>query len=280
MSFKAANEILRQFPMCGPPRSSGSGWSKWSTVQQCPHKYWLRYVCKLDTDRQSAALETGQYVHGFLAAYYETRREGANHQDACIYVEKLIDACRHAGGDPELLVETERLVAGYLANYEDDYLIPLATEYTAIDTIARYTCRYDLIARIDNQMVRPGTYIVEHKTAVRFDATTLEGWDLDGEVLGQISVWRAAKLDSVFGELQGVCLNVIGKQSQQRFHRTFVARDAIPYGAHRKEISWCQDLVARCTRVRRWPRYFASCISRWGFCDYYNRCQAELATER
>lgn len=121
----------------------------------------------------------------------------------------------------------------------------------------------------------PGTYVVEHKTAGRFDDATLDGWRNDGEVLGQITLWKRLDLDAIFGPLRGVMVNIIGKQKIQQFHRTVVSVQSWQSEQHTEDLRHWQGLKQLMISNGIFPRSRANCIGRYGKCVQWSHCSGD-----
>jgi hypothetical protein len=173
----------------------------------------------------------------------------------------------------EIVAEAWRVYQAYTANYEErEYLTPLAIEHSAASTT--YSCRYDMIARVDVDVmgIPKGVFVVEAKTTSRFDGPSLDGWRNDGEVLGQMLLWKDLGLDRKFGELAGVIINLLGKQKIPQFRRIILPVQAWQINAHRHEIGQWQGLEGLYRASGIWPRARQSCVSRYGMCELFSHC--------
>lgn len=267
----ALDEIFAEIGVPRPGGPSGRGWSSRQVFQSCPHKYRRRY---LDGVRSapSAALEIGALFHQLVALHYLTHA-GEAWPDK-IPLDMLREKLLARGVSAEAVMEAYRLFESYAHRYEDDYLTPLAVEELCLDPRGS-SCRFDLIAKVGaNALFIPeGIWIVEHKTAGRLDATTLDGWRNDGEVLGQMTLWRAMNLDALYGPLQGVIVNIVSKARVVQFHRTLipVPSDAKLAG-HARDLAVFSSFEEVCRATGVWPRSRAACVTRYGFCDLYDEC--------
>lgn len=277
---KVCQEIFDSFrvPRLGG-QSSGRGWSAISTFQKCPYLYRLKY---LDNKRpflvrtESPALAVGTLLHTFLALYY-TRMINPTYP----ITPQLMADRLHAKANPKLVEEGWRLFRAYAVYYQHDNLLPLAVEYDLKDPRNGDSCRYDLIVfapedepgsgtRRDGLL--PGTYEVEHKSASRFDHATLNGWPNDGEVIGQIALWDRLHLDKRFGPLVGAIVNIVGKQKEPQFHRTVVSRADWLTQQHNADLRAWNARIDLARASGDWPRARASCVHRYGTCDFFDHC--------
>jgi len=118
----------------------------------------------------------------------------------------------------------------------------------------------------------PGTYVFEHKTAGRFDMDTIDGWANDGEILGEIALWKRLGLDKRFGELRGVVVNIIGKQKEPKFHRTIVAPSSLQLASHLDDLRRWDGLIQLSRSTNNFPHARSNCIGRYGRCDHWDHC--------
>ncbi len=249
---------------------SGRGWSRYGTLQKCPQAFEYSYVKEGTSDGNPPAhFQIGSGLHFLLAVLYYPEIDGK----AVVWQVKAFIESENV--DPHVVKDVNRLFEAYFDNYRtDDYLIPLAVEVRAEDPETTDSCRFDLIARIDDPPPGqfPGVYNVEHKTAQRFDTNTLTSWDIDGEVLGQMAIYRAAGLDTRYGELQGTCVNIIGKQKEPQFERTFVGVVEKQINRHRKDLAVWREAEHRYMKDGYYPRATRNCVDRWGRCGYWDHC--------
>lgn len=276
-NFRSASdgieEICKEWKLPILADSSGRGWSKFSTLQRCPYLYELLHIRKEKPSSTSMALDVGSIYHALHAVDVLAL---LRLKPTSMSVE-LKDKLLVKGVNPQAIYEAWRLYEAYRAKYEDDYLIPLAVEESAKDPRTGFTCRYDLIARIDDPPhgYLKGTYVVERKTSAKFDMATLDAWDLDGEVLGQIAIYERAKLARRFGKLKGLIVDIVGKQQTPQFHRTFVAISSVQTRRHLKDLVIWSGLEQRFKRTGYFPRSLAGCVNRYGTCSFFDRCRIE-----
>jgi len=255
--------------------SSGRGWSAFSTFQRCPYLFRRRYIDQTPPmiSVEPPARAIGTLIHTFLALHYTGMIDPtwANLTPDIMY-ERV-----RAIANPELVAEAWRVFNGYRLYYQYETVTPLAIEYDLRDPRTGESCRYDMIAYYPEELpgFLPGTYIVEHKSAARFDRDTLDGWANDGEILGQVSLWKRLKLDLRFGELRGVIVNILGKQPKElQFHRTVVAPTSWQVDEHLEDLKRWEGLIQLARSTGSFPRARSGCIGRWGRCDYWEDCVA------
>jgi hypothetical protein len=280
---KVEDVLIEIFKNAGLERlggiSTGHGWSMYSQFMRCPLSFKKRYLQKqsdlalpvMRTERASLAI--GTLVHTFLAVYYQR----------CIVPDypltpNMIRDQAKARANPEIVDESWRVFYAYAMHYQYEEIQPLAVEYGLRDPRNGESCRYDLIAffpqAIDGRLA--GTYLLEHKTSGRFDEDTLDGWGNDGEVLGEIMLWKRLGLDRRFGTLRGVIINILGKQKEPKFHRTIVSPDSFLIEQHTNDLKKWEARIQMAIASDDFPRSRANCINRWGRCNYYSECRGDF----
>jgi len=251
--------------------SSGKGWSMFTTYQRCPYLYQMKYVKERKPAIlvESPSLAIGTLVHVFLASYYA--RMAA--PDYPLSPEDLHDRIK-AKANPTFVDEAWRVFSAYRVYYSIESILPIAIEYDLRDPRTGESCRYDLVAFFKESIAGrpPGTYVIEHKTASRFDADTLDGWVVDGEVLGQVALWKRLGLDLRFGKLQGVIVNLLGKHKQPQFHRTLVAPESWQIDSHLDDLKRWDGLIQLSKSTSSFPRARTGCIGRYGRCSWFDHC--------
>jgi len=221
------------------------------------------------------ALAVGSLTHVYLAIHYQRMIEPSYP----LSPEDVNQRMRELGCNPEAFTEAWRLFTGYRLYYRDDALQPLAIEHDLKDPRTGDSCRYDLIAFLPEERpgMLPGSYIVESKTAARFDQNTLEGWINDGEVLGQVDLWDRLHLDRRFGPLRGVIMNILGKQKVAEYHRTVVSPTVWQIDQHRSDLQRWKGLIQLAKSMDSFPRARNGCIGRYGRCSNWNECAGDGA---
>lgn len=261
-------EIFAHFKMERLGGASGRGWSSHSTFQRCPYLYKLTY---LDGQRSvaSKALTVGSAFHTFLALHYMWMRDENLQLTPFVARDMLIAHDADAGA----INEAFRLYEAYADRHQNDYLDPLAVELWAQDADGN-SCRFDLIARVHAAQpgIMPGVYIVEHKTCARFTADVLDGWRNDGEILGQIMIWKRAKLDRKYGKLRGTIVNIVGKQKIPQFHRTIVPAQRWHVQQHMEDLKMWSALQQMYAATGVWPKARANCATKYGLCSFFDHC--------
>lgn len=256
-------------------RSTGSGWSSVSSFQKCPYYWFRRYLKPLVVENfgvssEIVPLAIGSLVHTYLALYYQ-RMIVPNYP---LTPEMVNQRVREWGCDPKIFEESWRLFTGYRLFYKLEVIQPLAVEFDLRDPRTNDSCRYDVIVYFPEERpgLLPGTYVLEHKTAARFDANTLEGWHGDGEVLGQVLHWERLGLHRRFGPLRGVIVNLLGKQKVAEFHRTIVAPTSFTVETHRRDLRNWNARIDHAKAIGDFPRSRNNCIRGYSRCDLWTHC--------
>lgn len=275
-TYPFVDEVLAElFAKAGVPRlggvSSGRGWSSVSTFQRCPHAWNLKYrqQKKPWILIESPSLAIGSLIHTFLAAHYQQIIDAAYP----LSPDDIYEVTRRFA-DPTFVEEAWRVFVAYRLYYQIEVIQPLAVEYDLKDPRTGESCRFDLIAYFPETVADrlAGTWIIEHKSTSRFDGDTLEGWGNDGEVIGQVALWKRLGLDLRFGKLQGVIVNLLGKHKVPQFVRTLVAPESWQIEAHRDDLKKWEALIQLSASTNSFPRARSGCINRYGRCSYFDEC--------
>lgn len=258
-------------------RSTGSGWSNVSLFQKCPQAWKLRYLTPTEQNNFGIVVEDinraiGSVVHTYLAVYYQ-RMIVPGYP---LMPEEINTRLREWGCNPKIFEESWRLFVAYALYYKHEEIMPLAVELDLRDPRTNDSCRYDLVAFFpkDRPGMLSGTYALEHKTAAKFDANTLEGWHGDGEVLGQVLHWERLHLDRRFGPLRGVMVNLIGKHKEPQFHRTIVAPTGFTIEQHRTDLRNWNGKIQLAKAINDFPRSRNNCIRGFMRCEHWDFCNS------
>lgn len=257
--------------------STGRGWTNFSVFQRCPYAWKRKYVDNVAPFiiADIPGLSIGTLVHTFLALHYANMMPDSLYK--ALTPEIMFERLR-AQANPELVGEGWRLFKAYRLYYQFEELnrtfTPLAIEYDLRNPRTNESTRYDLVAFVEHERpgLLPGTYIVEHKTAQRFDSDTLEGWANDGEILGEVALWKLLGLDNRFGPLKGVIVNIIGKQKEPKFHRTVVAPSSWQVGQHLEDLKRWEGMIGLAQSTGVFPRARAGCLTKYGRCSEWDHC--------
>jgi intein/homing endonuclease len=131
---------------------------------------------------------------------------------------------------------------------------------------------YDITVPRAHNFVSNG--IITHNTASRFTADLLEGWHNDGEILGQIMVWKQAKLDKKYGKLRGTIVNIVGKQKIPQFQRVIVPAQRWHVSGHDEDLKVWAALQEMYRATNTWPKARNNCVHRYGLCQLFQHCSS------
>jgi hypothetical protein len=273
----ALDKICRELGLKSRPGgASGYGWSTRSLLLACPYKYKRLYIeAPKHRDGPAAlALETGGLVHQLLAFYYMEMLPDRGGLKAPVDYEWMKGRLLDEKVSAEVVMESYRLFDAYRMRYLDnDYLRPLDVEIAAEDADGN-TCRYDAIVEVlpNETGVAPGTYLCEHKTCARFDFATLESWRNDGQIVGQLLIYKKARLKKKYGDLSGIIVNLISKTKVPDFRRIVVAPLSWQMKGHAKDMKVWDALAEIFRATGYYPRNRYSCRGPYGLCPLFETC--------
>lgn len=288
--YLSAEAALAQiFDNAGVPRLGGAsgerGWSSVSTFQKCRYLWKQRYIVSkrglIDKVPKHPPLEIGTIIHAFLSVHYALMIDSAYP----LMPQFMYDEMSRLLVTPEHLVEGWRVFQAYLFYWRKDIWEPKAIEHLMVDPKTGQSCRADLLMYLPKPMpgLPVGTYIWDHKSAARFDKATLDGWKNDGEIIGLQDIYERIKMEKRFGPLQGLVVNILGKQKAPNFHRAYVNPSRGLVRDHRKTLKIFSAEIETAVATGSFPRSRAACIGRHGFlCDEYDACtlsQMDAAAE-
>jgi len=267
------------FDEAGVPRLGGAsgarGWSSISTFQKCPYLWKRRYLDSrrglLDKSPKPPALEIGTLVHTFVAIGLSGKID-VNYP---LIQTRVRDELLARLVNPEHVAEAWRVTSGYWAYYQRDEWQPLAVEHLLVDPKTKQSCRIDSIMWLEKPIpgCAAGTWLFDLKTAARFDQATKEGWFNDGEIIGLFDLYERTKAHKRFGPLQGIVVDIAGKQKDLLFHRTYVHPSRALVKDHRKSLQVWSAAIDTATAIGSFPRARAACVGRYGYlCDEFEHC--------
>jgi len=309
---------LLNLPVIGGP--SGTGFSFYSEALRCPTRFKAtRATAPSGASRSDEALDIGIYFHVFLGLQYASAINKCRYynrglvradvwrpnddksepcsvpKDASERLQKNLiwlaqapeSALKKYGIDlprrPSLncILEAKRLVEAHELQYDsDEDITPLAVEWWAKHPDIDYTCRYDLIARVnENDLLarqyglKPGDVIApEHKTAGWLSERVTEGWFLDGEILGQIMCWGPSGCEARFGPLAAVVVNIVTKERTPKTLRVVVPPHFPTVANHYRWMEMMQGQMAIWRATGVYPQNVTAC---WDFgrkCAQWDHC--------
>lgn len=276
--------IDKAFKVLGLPASAGGGPTQygWHVVAdwlRCPLRAHLRYDRRVLASQESVALQVGSLVHALLAVQYYPGLSSPGH-------DTILHEVEAAGAEPAVVSEALRLIHGYndRVGLHGDAITNLgevlATEVevtvpsNADSTRDVYTARLDLVlrAKASGRII-----ILDHKTTAARTADVVDGWALNGGLLG--GVWAANKslaFRRQFAVPRGqtisdLAVNLIVKTKTPQY-------ELFQYVVTRGMLAEFSRVLASATQLKRtyawsrmYPRTF-SCIGRFGRCEYWDYC--------
>jgi hypothetical protein len=182
-----------------------------------------------------------------------------------------------------LILEAERLFDAHTSYYDhgEEDVTPLALEWYAAYPQVNYTCRYDMIGRLGpmDPLVRTRQFeagaivAYEAKTAAWLSENVLEGWDLDGEILGEFLCWEPSGCADRFGDLAAVVIDVVTKGKTPKCQRLILPPERhAAVTAYIESLRYEQAQIALWRAAHFYPRRVSNCIDRWGKCSEWDRC--------
>lgn len=258
--------------------ASLDGWSKLADFQRCPYRYWLIHEQPKTDDLVSVgakpvALELGSLFHAMLALHYMPASYGPYPTPYA-----LAERVASFGATVETVDEAKRLYNAYFCHYgnaADEKFTPLGVEVPC-GLSEVHTSRLDLVASIGG-----ATWIVEHKTASRETRDVLEGWWLDGEIIGEVLAYRISNFTDKYGPLAGVLVNITIKTKEPKFRRVEVVVTDDQLERYARDVDWWRKhrRQMRLDPNGYWPRKLQGCIGRYDTCTFWDHCRDANATD-
>lgn len=277
VSVEVAAKVL--FEQAGLPYLGGSsgsyGWSSVSTFQKCPYLWKKTYGARdaaLGGDL-SEALEVGSITHIFLAIHYSQWIDPT-------YPLTPEDARRYfaaAGVTPLFVDKAWTLFESYRIWHQEEsaWMIPLAVEELAVDPRTGFSCRWDLVFKVEVAQpgILPGVYICNHKSAADNSFVTREQWKNDGQILGEINLYNALGYHRRFGPLRGACVNLLIKTQNPQFIRAWVMPPPAILRDHAKSLLYTTGQMRMAEATNCYPRMRAACVTRYRtLCEFHEHC--------
>lgn len=268
------------FEAAGLPYLGGSsgtrGWSSISAFQRCPYLWRAQHSggkTLLGDAPGPEALEIGTLVHILLAVHYSQLIDPLYPLDP----EAVRRFLQLVPVTPGFLEQAWQLFEGYRLWWGDEssWLTPLAVEEQVTDPRTGFSCRWDLVFRVNTpyETLLPGVYVTNHKTAGNAGAVTRDQWQNDGQILGEIDLYERLNYHKRWGQLRGACINLIIKTLSPQYLRSYVYPAKGILRDHRKSLAiWSAQMeMAKAADV--YPRARAACITKFhGFCELFKHC--------
>lgn len=302
---QAVDKIFEMWgwPLLGGP--SGRGWSYYSTAGRCAQLFKKSFDVAPEalTRRVHApALQIGALFHVLEALFYggglgdsyvlpergglitesiklpgRRRRWRVPPTAADDLLAALKALCDSDEPSPDLSVvlEAERIFDTHTNWWGDrEDVTPLGVEIFARHPQIGYTCRYDLIGRVGNNdpALPPGVVVFEKKSAKWIDEKFLEGWSLDGEILGQIMCWEPSGMAELFGPLSALVVDVVSKGKTPDCRRIVLPKTLPAVQQHERWVRWLEAEIHTWRAIGVYPQRLMNCWTRYGRCEEFENC--------
>lgn len=245
-----------------------------TSVQSCGRFTDFRFNHNLvSKDGKSVNLEMGSIVHKFLEVYYRAQMQGLSRIQA--QGQAYIAATEYANDPTEVrnCTDEDKQLAlltceQYVEFYKNDHWIPLAVEetkgkifYEDDEIRILWKAKFDWITDTNQ-----GVYPVDHKTMKQRRDTR----GLNNQFKGQCITLGT----------RGVFINKIGFQKtlepKEKFTRPLLNYTYDSLLEFQSEIVpyWCKIFLMY-QESGHWPPNYTHCENKWGFCEYYEVCEAD-----
>ncbi len=291
------------WPLLGGP--SGRGWSYFSVAGRCGQLFKKLHDVepgRLTEKIHGEPLQIGALFHTLEALYYGAglgeayvlpERGGLVSEEIKLagrrkrfqvpataaddFLNELKALCDSDKPSPpaSIIQQAERcfdIHTNWWGDRED--VTPLGVEVFARHPKTGYTCRYDLIARVgkNDPELPEGVIAFEKKTAKWIDEKYLEGWNLDGEVLGQIMCWESSGMAEMFGPLAALVVDVVSKGKTPDCRRVVLPPTLHAVQNHEKWVRWTEAEIHQWRALGAYPQRFGNCWGRYGRCEEFDNC--------
>ena len=258
---QASTELAKEWGFYAE-RPKMRGWTSYNKFLACPRMF------KLAKDKVDVGVklrfEMGIAIHFLL----ECKRRGKS-------LEIVKDALLDKETDAAIVLEAFKIASAYCIRYANEPFEVVAIEEWLIDPVLEYCSRIDLgvrVTRFDPFFPTEGFWILDYKSTSRFDDTNKTKWKHDGELLGLAHCYIAS--GQPYGPLQGVVVDLIGKQKAPKFLRIPVLVRESDLTDWRQAIVRVKDKISLLDNTAQtcWEKNNAACVGRYGPCDYYDIC--------
>jgi len=260
--------------------ASPRGWSRLSTVLQCPQKFAYRYLLPEEqgggkTGGNSPALIKGSIIHLGLAHYYrrmQAQQEGTPIDEWLEPNDAMRMLCLKEGDMwMEHLKDCIECVDAYIDHWQHDGFKVVAVEemiYTHIDDHL-VTGRVDLAIEDSAGKV----FFVDHKTTGRINAAQKKYYSISGQLIGYEYMGR-----QVFGErFGGMILNQVQHKPPHKFLRLNLPPAPEMLLRFPQVVKDAEATIKRLEGrpVDQYPMAMneLTCFHRYGSCAYLEKCK-------
>jgi len=287
----------------GGPSSRGSTF--WGRVLHCGFEHFLANRLGWTSELPSDPLDTGLIWHFALETYYRNARawqlacraedpdldprdphfHSGHDADSQLLAYRAIKPFQTEPGYDSIYDKIVQMLDAYFRRWSDMWEI-LGVELTLSSSGVygfEWSNKLDLLV-IDHRMHDPVLRIVEHKSAYRLDTFVLEGYTQDLQVMGQVWLFHGSDCGSLPKVLSEHAYGTIPPFFGSFVNITSKARqpgcDRIPVNPSIPSLrAWEHSMQVNTTLLdfyeqHNYPKNYASCVRRYGFCEFFNLCRA------
>jgi len=262
--------------------ASPRGWSRLSTVLQCPQKYAYTYLLSEEEGGgkgggNSPALIKGSLIHTGLAHHYRRMmadQQGENRED---WYEPMIamqfQAMQEGEAWEEHLEASQDSVRDYISHYGLEEFKIVAVEEMISTKIGEYlvTGRADLIIQ---QRSTGKVWIVDHKTTSRISSTQQKYYGISGQLIGYEYMGRELFGEELWG---GMLLNQIQHGSKPKYNRVELPPAPNMLARFPQIVRDAEERIAQLEHrdVHNYPMAMneLTCYHRYGACQFVDKCR-------
>lgn len=282
--------------LVGGPSKGGLSWHTLEDFMKCERKaYFAHAQGYRKKGGRSVALGIGSLVHACFEMHYMTG--GRRTFEPCDVVaraggvgmagdaRKYVYACLMKYGQEEALTWDVRGL-----EVQGTYFLPpvrIGNKSVSIPL----TCRHDMVIALRDvngpytppgQPCERGVYILDHKTCAALTYELTKGYGMDGQFLMNALIFRRAE-EPRFGKFNGVYVSLIAKHKQmdpdKSLFRCATSTSDAALDEFEKVVSavaqrFCEKLTLNKDNMEAWSKNYASCVSRYGLCPYFDVCDA------
>lgn len=261
-----------------------ASYTRLSTFQDCPRKYFFMYCLHLKKPLKSPNLRIGAATHKFLEHWYRTPHEALEERKAkatAAMVEELkADNTGIGEIEEQVAGTTKAVIEGYLRRYG-----PVEKEFTVIEPemegLAPLGDEHQLRFRIDAVInYRDQLWILEDKTSAYLGEAFLQSFMLHHQVLTYV-YGTSYKLKR---PIAGALLNLMRKPtktiSAAYDRQTVVVRPSHIRNMLTSFYNVATDIESRDPKdIDHWPQRTQACFKGRFRCDFWEICLHEHPAE-
>lgn len=268
--------------MDGPSPRGSTYWTRFLT---CPREARLSEI--LAPFRTTQALSTGFAWHLALEMFYTAWLEKKSYAEAQEAGFAAIAPLKDTGeeGYTEMYELLGRMLTAYFRQYESDFqhwMILAVEETLGVSEPMEYTARLDLVI-LDK---RTGAiWPVEHKSARALQASIIEGYQLNMQILGQAYLFeKCVDTKAIGGVYSGVNVSITTKHKPTKKNAEPTQFQRVPVLPSPEHLQAFESSIIRWTYIREvyaaqgYPPDFSKCSGYargYGRCPFFTLCYAK-----